>query len=210
MAKVLARAVHYTYVDTGAMYRAVTLYVLRNGLILLDGTLDEERLRLDIEEERIKVSFSADNQVMLNGECVEQYIRGLEVSAQVSRVAALPFVRSFLVTQQQAMGKQKGIVMDGRDIGSTVFPQAELKVFVQASAEVRARRRYDELVAKGNKDVKYEDILRNVQERDYVDSHRAISPLRPTTDALILDNSHLSREEQNEWLLKQFHIHADS
>lgn len=209
MAKVLAQAVHYTYVDTGAMYRAVTLYALRNGFVSSDGSLDEERLRRDIEEGNIQVSFSSDNQVTLNGEPVEKYIRGLEVSAHVSTVAAIPFVRSFLVAQQQTMGEQKGIVMDGRDIGSTVFPHAELKVFVQASAEVRAQRRYDELVAKGDKGVKYDDILRNVQERDYVDSHRAVSPLRPTSDALILDNSHLSREEQNEWLLKQFHLHAD-
>lgn len=209
MAKVLAHTVHYTYVDTGAMYRAVTLYALRNGLILPDGALDEDRLRLAIDEGKIQVAFSADNQVMLNGEGVEQYIRGLEVSAHVSTVAAIPFVRSFLVAQQQAMGEQKGIVMDGRDIGSTVFPQAELKVFVQASAEVRAQRRYDELVAKGDKDVKYADILHNVQERDYIDSHRAVSPLRPSADALILDNSHLSHEAQNEWLLKQFYLHAN-
>lgn len=210
MAKHLAQKVGYTYIDTGAMYRAVTLFALREGMIDKDGRIDEDGLVQAINTGRIEVDFLSDNQVALNSEPVERYIRGLDVSAHVSDVAALPFVRTFLVSQQQAMGKAKGIVMDGRDIGTTVFPDAEMKVFVKASARVRAQRRYDELVARGNAGVSYDEILRNVQERDYTDSHRSVSPLRPASDALILDNSLLTREQQDEWLYNQFVRHADS
>ena len=139
----------------------------------------------------------------LNEERVEDEIRTLEVSQHVSPIAALPFVREAMTAAQQAMGEEKGIVMDGRDIGTAVFPHAELKIFVTASAEVRAQRRFDELQAKGLP-ASYEDILKNVQERDYIDSHREVSPLRQAEDALVLDNSHLTREQQNQWLLQQF------
>ena len=139
----------------------------------------------------------------LNGEVVEQEIRSLEVSQHVSPIAALPFVRAKLVEQQQAMGKEKGIVMDGRDIGTVVFPDAELKIFVTASAEIRAQRRFKELEAKGMP-ADFDDILKNVEERDYIDSHRATSPLRQADDALVLDNSHLTIEEQKKWLMEKF------
>ena len=139
----------------------------------------------------------------LNGEDVEREIRSLEVSNHVSPIAALPFVRTALVAQQQRMGEDGGIVMDGRDIGTTVFPNAELKIFVTASAEVRAQRRYDELKQKGM-EADYDDILKNVQERDYIDSHRDVSPLRQADDALLLDNSAMTIEEQKQWLLERF------
>lgn len=208
MAKALAKTVGYIYVDTGAMYRVVTLYVLRNQLIQ-DGVIDETSLLKHIEEGRVNVSFQLDAEshlplACLNGEIVEEEIRGMQVSNNVSPVAAIPFVRTFLVAQQQAMGKEKGIVMDGRDIGTTVFPQAELKVFVTASPEVRAKRRYDELVAKGQTDINFDEILQNVVERDRIDSQREVSPLRQAEDALLLDNSLMTHEEQNAWLLQQF------
>ncbi len=216
MARALARQVGYIYVDTGAMYRMVTLYALRHHIISpasassdLRISIDEEALRRHIEAGDVDVRFRLDAEThaplaCLNGELVEDEIRGLEVSQCVSPIAALPFVRTFLVRQQQLMGEEKGIVMDGRDIGTTVFPQAELKVFVTASAQVRAQRRFDELQAKGEKDVSYEAILKNVEERDYLDSHREVSPLRQADDALVLDNSHLTREQQTEWLLQRF------
>ena len=157
----------------------------------------------------IRVNFRLDPATnlpltYLGEECVEEAIRSIEVSRQVSPVAALPFVREAMTQLQQQMGETKGIVMDGRDIGTVVFPDAELKIFVTASAEVRARRRYDELQAKGMP-ASYDDILRNVQERDYIDTHRALNPLRQADDALVLDNSHLTREEQSQWLLERFH-----
>jgi cytidylate kinase len=152
----------------------------------------------------LKVNFKLDPETnlplaCLNDEVVEKEIRSMEVSSRVSPVAALPFVREAMTRMQQQMGEEKGIVMDGRDIGTVVFPQAELKIFVTASAEVRAQRRYDELVAKGDK-VSYEEILKNVQERDYIDSHREVAPLRQADDALVLDNSSMTREEQSQWL----------
>ncbi|MBR3443888.1 MAG: (d)CMP kinase [Bacteroidaceae bacterium] len=213
MAKALARAVGYIYVDTGAMYRCVTLYALRNRLIE-QGRIYEFALLQHIRSGFIKISFQLDpetNQPLacLNGEVVEQEIRGMEVSNNVSPIAALPFVRTFLVAQQQAMGREKGIVMDGRDIATVVFPQAELKVFVTASAEVRAQRRFLELQEKGDTTTTFDEVLRNVQERDYIDSHREVAPLKPAEDSLILDNSNLTREQQNEWLLTQFHQRAN-
>ena len=206
MAKDLARRIGYVYVDTGAMYRAVTLYALRNKLINEDGTVDAEGLRQQMSNINITFKFNPETgrpDTYLNGELVEKEIRSLEVSNHVSPVATLDFVRTEMVAQQQRMGEEKGIVMDGRDIGTTVFPQAELKIFVTASAEVRAQRRFDELQAKGMP-ADYEDILRNVQERDYIDSHREVSPLRQAEDAVVLDNSHLTIPEQNEWLMAQY------
>lgn len=206
MAKDLARYAHYVYVDTGAMYRAVTLHALRRGLFAADGSVDRDRLEADLPE--MRVDFRLDPatglpQVCLDGENVERQIRGMEVSSHVSPVAALPAVREALTRQQQRMGQQKGIVMDGRDIGTVVFPEAELKVFVTAAPEVRARRRYEELLAKGQP-AAYEEILRNVQERDYIDSHRPVAPLRQAPDALVLDNSALTLEEQRQWLIDRF------
>ena len=206
MAKDLAREVGYIYVDTGAMYRAVTLFALRRGLFRPDGSVLADRLEALMPQ--VSVGFTLDPAtrlplVQLCGETVESEIRGLEVSSRVSPIAALPFVRRAMTEQQQLMGRQKGIVMDGRDIGTVVFPEAELKIFVTASAEVRARRRFDELTAKGQQ-VDFDEILRNVQERDYIDSHRAVAPLRQAPDALLLDNSSLTIAEQKAWLLARF------
>lgn len=206
MAKDLAREVGYVYVDTGAMYRAVTLYALRNSLFNVDGEVSEADLESQMG--RINIEFRINSgtgrpDTYLNGVCVEGEIRSMEVSSHVSKVAALPFVRAKLVALQQAMGKDKGVVMDGRDIGTTVFPDAELKVFVTATAEVRARRRYDELMAKGI-EADYESILKNVKERDYLDSHREVSPLRKADDAVELDNSDMSIAEQKAWLMERF------
>lgn len=201
MAKKLAKTIGYAYIDTGAMYRAVTLYCLRNGLF--DGDrLDTERLEAALPD--INITFGVDaggkTQTMLNGEVVEQEIRRMEVSSKVSIVAAVGSVRRALVKQQQAMGKQKGIVMDGRDIGTVVFPDAEMKVYVDASPETRARRRYEELRVKGDS-VTYEDVLANVCERDRIDTTRAESPLRKADDAVVLDNSNMTIAEQDKWLL---------
>ncbi len=199
MAKWLAAQIGYVYVDTGAMYRAVTLYALRNGYFNGEK-INTAPLQKDISAEKITVSFkfNPDTQrpdTYLNGELVETEIRQMEVSNRVSPIATLPFVREFLTNQQKAMGNEKGIVMDGRDIGTAVFPDAELKIFVTASAEVRAQRRYDELTAKGDT-VEYADILKNVQERDYIDSHREVAPLRQAEDAIVLDNSISQRKNR--------------
>ena len=207
MAKDLAKAIGYIYVDTGAMYRAVTLYALQQKLWDDNNVLDTERLESMISD--IEISFCLNEETgkpdtYLNGVCVESEIRGMEVSGKVSEIAALPFVREALVAQQQRMGESKGIVMDGRDIGTVVFPDAELKVFVTASPEVRAQRRYDELLKKGTP-ADYEEVLRNVKERDYADSHREVGPLRQADDALLLDNSHMTIPEQNAWLLEAYH-----
>ena len=204
MAKDLAREVGYVYVDTGAMYRSVTLYALRNGLFNSDGSIKEAELEAQMKDIRIDQRLVDGKTVtFLNGEDVERDIRTLEVSSHVSPIATLGFVREAMVAQQQQMGKDKGVVMDGRDIGTVVFPDAELKVFVTASAEVRAQRRYDELKAKGM-DADFDDILKNVQERDYIDSHREVSPLRKADDAIELDNSHMTIPEQKQWLLDRF------
>ena len=205
MAKALARNIGYLYFDSGAMYRAVALYCMQNGLINGEE-IDTCALRDCLDN--IHISFEADPETknsitFLNGVNVEHEIRTLEVSRFVSKVAALDFVRSAMVDQQREMGKQKGIVMDGRDIGTTVFPDAEMKVFVTASAEVRAQRRYDELVARGD-NPNYNDILENVLQRDHIDQTREVSPLRKADDALLLDNSDLTREEQMNWLVETF------
>ncbi|MBR6264249.1 MAG: (d)CMP kinase [Prevotella sp.] len=206
MAKSLARRIGYVYVDTGAMYRAVTLYALNQGIIDKTSMIDEQRLYSEMKD--ISISFRLNEttgqpDTYLNGECVESLIRGMEVSSQVSRIASLPFVREALVAQQQRMGQEKGVVMDGRDIGTVVFPDAELKVFVTASAEVRAQRRYSELKAKGE-EASYDEILKNVVERDYIDSHREVSPLCKAPDAIELDNSNLTISEQDEWLYERY------
>ncbi len=212
MAKDLAKEVGYIYVDTGAMYRAVTLYCMRNELFDDKGEVMTEQLNSVMGNIKISFKFNAEAgrpDTYLNGELVEKVIRSIEVSNHVSKVAAIPFVREAMVEQQRAMGKEKGIVMDGRDIGTTVFPDAELKVFVTASAEVRAQRRFDELKAKGMP-ADYDEILKNVQERDYIDSHREVSPLRQADDALLLDNSHMTIEEQDEWLMKAYEQRINS
>lgn len=206
MAKDLAREVGYIYVDTGAMYRTVTLFAMRNDVFDAEGNIDETRLKALLPD--VKLTFQLNNEtklpeVCLNGENVERYIRTLEVSQHVSPIAALPFVREKLVEQQQAMGKEKGIVMDGRDIGTVVFPNAELKIFVTASAEIRAQRRFKELETKGMP-ADFDEILQNVEQRDYIDTHRETSPLRQADDALVLDNSHLTIAEQKVWLMEKF------
>lgn len=205
MAKDLARTIGYTYIDTGAMYRAVTLYCLENGLFHGDE-LDEERLKKEISKIHISFTYNPGNNrpaTFLNGKNVEKEIRSMEVADHVSLIAALGFVRHALVAQQQAMGQDKGVVMDGRDIGTVVFPDAEMKVFVTALPEVRAQRRMDELQAKGMS-ASYEEVLANVIKRDHIDSTREESPLRRADDALILDNSHMTLDEQKQWLLNQY------
>ncbi|MBQ2553887.1 MAG: (d)CMP kinase [Prevotella sp.] len=207
MAKDLARRIGYIYVDTGAMYRAVTLFALRNSLIREDGTVCLDELKERMTEVSIRFEQDAETGrpvTFLNDVCVEKEIRGMEVSSHVSTIAAIPFVREKMVAEQQAMGKAKGLVMDGRDIGTAVFPDAEMKVFVTASPEIRAQRRYDELTAKGET-VRFEDILENVQQRDYQDTHREVQPLRQAPDAILLDNSHMTIEEQTQWLLDLYH-----
>ena len=206
MAKDLASKIGYTYIDTGAMYRAVTYYALQHGMFAEDGTILSDLLEPAMDDIHISFEFNEETRrpdTYLNGEYIEDKIRGLEVSAHVSPIATVGFVREAMVAQQQEMGKKKGIVMDGRDIGTVVFPEAELKVFVTASAEVRAQRRFDELTGKGQ-EVSFEEILENVKERDRIDSSREISPLRQADDAILLDNSNLTIPEQNEWLMEQF------
>lgn len=210
MAKDLAREVGYIYVDTGAMYRAVTLYAMRNGLFDEEDNLDTRRLEQEIDN--IVITFVLNKatgrpDTCLNNGIVEDAIRTMDVSSRVSSVAALPFVRRAMVSRQQAMGACKGVVMDGRDIGTTVFPDAEMKVFVTASAEVRARRRYDELTAKGMA-ADFDTIRRNIEERDRVDSRREVSPLRQAPDAVVLDNSLMTIAEQRQWLLELFRQRA--
>lgn len=205
MAKDLARRIGYVYIDTGAMYRAVTLFAMRHNLIA-NGQVDAAKLQEEMGNIRISLRLNPETQrpdTYLNGECVEREIRTMEVSRHVSLIAALPFVRSAMVEMQREMGKEKGVVMDGRDIGTVVFPHAELKIFVTASAEVRAQRRYDELTAKGEK-CNYEEILENVKERDHIDSTRETSPLRQAEDAIVLDNTHMTIPEQENWLMEEY------
>ena len=202
MAKELAARVGYTFVDTGAMYRAVTLMALRANLFDGEGKVDEDALRKLLATVTVTQKYNPElgqAETFLNGENVEGEIRSMEVSDRVSIIAALPFVRTEMVRQQQAMGEQGGIVMDGRDIGTTVFPNAEMKIFVTALPQVRAQRRYLELKGKGE-DVTIEEVLRNLEERDYIDSHREVSPLRQADDAVVLDNTNLTRAEQSAML----------
>ena len=199
IAKALAKHAGYTYVDTGAMYRATALYAQRQGLA-------ENLAQVVPLLANVHISFThTDNgqHVTLNGEDVESLIRTLEIGNLASQISTIKEVRAFLVAQQQAMGKQKGIVMDGRDIGTVVFPQAELKLFLTASPEVRAQRRFDELKAKGENPI-LADVLADVNDRDYRDTHRAESPLRQAEDAIVVDNSHMTREEQMEHIINLF------
>lgn len=210
MAKELARRIGYTYIDSGAMYRAVTLYCLQHGIITGDA-VDTQRLEAEINN--IHITFATDSVsgkqcTFLNDVCVEQAIRSMEVSRHVSTVSKLSFVRTALVDAQHRMGEQKGIVMDGRDIGTTVFPHAELKIFVTASARTRAQRRADEMKAAGIP-VNIDEIEQNIAQRDHNDLTREISPLRKADDAIELDNSHMSIDEQNEWLLARFRVTID-
>lgn len=187
------------------MYRAVTLFAMHHNLIA-NGQVDAAKLQEEMGNIHISLRLNPETQrpdTYLNGECVEREIRTMEVSRHVSLIAALPFVRSAMVEMQREMGKEKGVVMDGRDIGTVVFPHAELKIFVTASAEVRAQRRYDELTAKGEK-CNYEEILENVKERDHIDSTREISPLRQAEDAIVLDNTHMTIPEQENWLMEEY------
>lgn len=205
MAKQLAKEIGYVYVDSGAMYRATTLYAIRNGMTDKEKGVDTDTLVKALPDIRISFMIAPDDtqHTILNGEDVEKEIRGMEVSGWVSPVAVIPEVRRYLVGLQQSYGIDKGIVMDGRDIGTTVFPDAEMKVFVQASPEVRAKRRYDELIEKGTPS-EYEAVLANIKERDHIDSTRKESPLRQAEDAFVLDNDNLSREEQMVVLLNLF------
>ena len=206
MAKSLAKSLGYTYVDTGAMYRAVTLYAMRHGMIAPDGTVNADAVATALPD--IDIAFARANDgsqhTILNGEDVEDAIRHLDVSNNVSPVAAIPAVRHDLVGKQQAFGIEKGIVMDGRDIGTTVFPDAELKIFVNASAQTRAQRRVKELVEKGIP-ASYEEVLANVVHRDHIDETRTESPLRRAVDAIDLDNSEMTIEQQDKWLLDRYH-----
>lgn len=202
MAKSLAQELGYVYIDSGAMYRVVTLYALRNGLIN-NGVPDTEKIIGELK--KIKITFKWDehagkNTTFLNGENVEEEIRRLEVSQNVSPISTIAEVRHEMVKQQRENGKNKGIVMDGRDIGTVVFPDAELKIFMTASPEIRAQRRFDELKQKGV-EVDFAEILENVEGRDQIDSNRKVSPLKKADDALILDNSNLTREQQLKWTL---------
>ena len=205
IARLAAKELGFVYVDTGAMYRAVTLFCIQNGLIK-DEKIDTEELKKHMND--ISITFQLNPttgkpDTYLNGIRVEDRIRTLEVSSKVSYVAALDFVREAMVDLQRLMGEAKGVIMDGRDIGTVVFPNAELKIFVTASDEIRAQRRYDELIAKGEK-CNMEEILANIRERDRIDSTRAVSPLRKADDAIVLDNSNMTIPEQKAWLLEQF------
>jgi len=204
LAKDLSRLLRLTYIDTGAMYRAVTLFALRNNLVK-NGVVNANELQNRIGEikiELIKNLYSAKVETFLNGENVEETIRSLEVSNHVSTISTLAFVRKRLVELQQEMGNEGGIVMDGRDIGTVVFPKADLKLFMTASPEIRASRRYDEMIQKGD-EVTYDEILENVITRDHIDSNRVESPLKQADDALVLDNSHINPQEQLAWIINQ-------
>ena len=205
LARQLAKALGYVYIDSGAMYRAVTLYALRNGLV--NGALDREGLIASLADLQIGFALNPENgrsEIELNGENVEKQIRTIEVSQHVSEVAAIPEVREKLVRLQRAMGKDKGVVMDGRDIGTVVLPDAELKLFMTAAPETRAARRYKELLDRGE-DVSYEEVLRNVRHRDHLDSHREVSPLKQAADAIHFDNSDMGLKEQFERVLSFAH-----
>ena len=204
-AKAIAARLGYIFIDTGAMYRAVTLYALDHGAIH-SGIVDEEAVVRLLGEISITFRFNPErgaSDIYVNGDLAEGRIRTIEVSNCVSRVSAIPEVRSKLVAMQQEMGRRRGVVMDGRDIGTVVFPDAELKIFMTADPAVRARRRYDELRARGD-EVSLEEIERNVRERDRADMSRAVSPLRQAEDAIVLDNSHMSVGEQMEWFLREY------
>jgi cytidylate kinase len=204
-ARLIAARLGYIFIDTGAMYRAVTLYALDNNAVEDDGTVDKDRLIGMLDDIKITFRFNPErgaSDVYVNGENVEGRIRSIAVSNLVSKVSSIPEVREKLVAIQQELGRDRGVVMDGRDIGTVVFPDAELKIFLTADPAVRARRRYDELSAKGDK-VSYEEIERNVRARDRDDETREISPLRKADDAIVLDNSHMSLDEQMDWVMQR-------
>lgn len=204
VAKLIAARVGLTYIDTGAMYRVVTLEALRCGLIDGTGQIDEETLRKRLDNIKISFKYNEDlkcYETYLDGENVESSIRGMEVADHVSSVASIGFVREFLVAQQREMGLHESVIMDGRDIGSVVFPNADVKFFMTASLEVRAERRFKELKDKGV-DVSIEEVRANVEKRDYIDSHREVSPLRQTEDAVVVDNSYMTVEEEVEMMVK--------
>lgn len=210
MARQLAKTIGYKYIDSGAMYRAVALYAMQHNIIKTDGEIDIPALTAALPKIKIGFRIDGDQQITtLNNEDVETQIRSMAVSNNVSPVAAIPEVRHALVAMQQQMGKEKGIVMDGRDIGTTVFPDAEMKIFVTASAQTRAQRRVAELIEKGVATT-YEEVLSNVINRDHIDETRAESPLRKADDALVLDNSTMSIDQQNEWLLERYNTIIDS
>ncbi len=199
-AKLIAARLHYVYLDSGALYRAVTLHAIENNLISPDNSIDIARLReslksLDIQFDNKGRGFKT----YMDGRCVEQKIRSLAVSSKVSPVSAVPEVREYVDGKLREFGKNKRIVMDGRDIGTTVFPQAEVKIFMVADTQVRARRRAAEMESKGEK-VDLQDVVRNLEERDYIDSHREVSPLTQAPDAVVLDNSSMTMDEQMQWL----------
>ena len=201
MAKDLARRIGYVYIDTGAMYRAVTLFAMRHNLIA-NGQVDAAKLQEEMGNIHISLRLNPETQrpdTYLNGECVEREIRTMEVSRHVSLIAALPFVRSAMVEMQREMGKEKGVVMDGRDIGTSVFPNADLKIFMVADDKVRAERRLKEMESAG-KAPDFETVLANLKERDYIDSHRKVSPLRQADDAIVLDNTHMTMADQMVWI----------
>jgi len=201
MAKELAKTIHYKYIDSGAMYRAVTLYCIKNGFFK-DDVLDLEAIKQSINDIHVSFEFNEEtgnSDTYINGENVEKQIRNMEVADKVSPVAAVGFIREAMVKQQQVMGEHKGIVMDGRDIGTVVFPDAELKLFVTARPEVRAQRRLDELIAKGES-VSFDEVLKNIEKRDFIDSTRKDGPLRKADDAVVLDNSDMTIAEQNDFL----------
>ena len=204
-AKAIAARLGYIFIDTGAMYRAVTLYALEHGAVS-DGEVDRERVVALLPDVEISFRFNAErgaSDVYVNGECVETQIRSIEVSNTVSKVSSIAQVREKLVAMQQQMGRERGVVMDGRDIGTVVFPDAELKIYMTADAKVRAERRYAELTAKGDS-VTMEEILENVISRDKADMTREISPLRQADDAVVLDNSYMSVEEQMAWFMERY------
>lgn len=207
VSKIVAARLGLIYIDTGAMYRAVTLEAMRRGMIV-DGRVDCEQLRKCLEEIRITFRYNPEsnrNETCLNDERVEEAIRGMEVSDQVSLIATLDFVREFLVGQQREMGRNGGVVMDGRDIGSVVFPDADVKFFMTALSEIRAKRRYDEMIRKGDQ-VDYAEVEANVRKRDYIDEHREVSPLKRTIDAIMIDNSNMTIEEEVELVIGMIEI----
>ena len=208
MAKDLAKTIGYIYIDSGAMYRAVTLYCLQNNLINDDNTIDEEKLKAQLPHIHIEFKLNSETgrpDTYLNGQNVETEIRGMEVSSFVSPVSAIGFVRKEMVKQQQAMSLNKGVVMDGRDIGTVVFPNAELKLFITASPEIRAKRRIDELRMRGDMDTTYDEVFENIKYRDHHDQNRKESPLRKADDAIVLDNSTTNIEEQLQWAIDMYH-----
>ena len=199
VAKLIAKEYSFLYLDSGAMYRGVTLHALENGMIDKDGKIDEDRLRASLPSLELDFRATEEGNMTFNGDrCIEKEIRTLEVSSHVSPISAIPFVREYVDARLHAFGQRKRVVMDGRDIGTTVFPDAEIKIFMTATTEVRARRRYDEMVAKGETP-SIEEVVKNLEERDYIDSHREVSPLSRAADAFLMDNSDMTLHEELVW-----------